>query len=248
MVSTFRRDSMDVCFLTDRGMSRSQNQDAVFATTAPVGSLENLFIVADGMGGHNAGDYASQKAIEIILEIIARNIGAAEVAIQRGITIANAKIYEEAQADEFKRGMGTTVVLATTDAGLLRVANVGDSRLYTLSEAGLEQITLDHSIIEEMVRRGEVSKEVAAHHPKRNFITRAVGAEPAVEVDFFQVPLEGVKSILLCSDGLTNMVEENEIAHVLAERVPAEQKANRLIEMANKAGGHDNISVIIIDI
>ncbi len=238
---------MDVCFLTDKGQARAQNQDSVFATTRCVGSLENLFLVADGMGGHNAGDYASQKAIEIILEIIARNPGSAQTAIHRGLTIANAKIYEEAQSNPEKMGMGTTVVLATTDAGILRVANVGDSRLYTYGDDGLKQITLDHSVIEEMVRRGEVSKEVAAHHPKRNMITRAVGAEPTVDVDFFEVPLIGVKTIMLCSDGLTNMIDEPMIAPILAERAPAEKKANRLIDMANEAGGRDNISVIVID-
>ncbi len=239
---------MDVCYLTDVGRERAQNQDAVFATDKAVGGLENLFLVADGMGGHKAGDYASQKAIEVILETVVRSKESALVVIHRGITIANAKIYDESLSDPGKLGMGTTVVLATTDKGILRVANVGDSRLYILGSQGLQQITQDHSVIEEMYRRGEISKEVAQNHPKRNQITRAVGAESTVDIDFFDVPLDGVASILLCSDGLTNMVEEEDIIGILGNRVPARVKAEALVHMANEAGGRDNISVIVIDL
>lgn len=239
---------MRVSFMTDTGRTRSQNQDAVFATEKPIGVLANLFVIADGMGGHNAGDYASKKAIDLLTHSIAGS-GEQEAisAIQQGITIANEAIYEEASRDSAKAGMGTTMVVATIENHMLRVANVGDSRLYILGAGVLQQVTRDHSVIEEMVRKGEVSKEVAAHHPKRNLITRAVGAEAQVRVDFFDVDLQNVDAVMMCSDGLTNMLEEDRIKDIMSQDISVEDKVEKLVEEANAAGGKDNITVLIVE-
>ena len=189
---------MRVSFMTDTGRTRSQNQDAVFATEKPIGILPNLFVIADGMGGHNAGDYASKKAIDLLTQTIATSKEQEAISvIQQGITIANEAIYREASLDSAKVGMGTTMVVATIENHMLHVANVGDSRLYVLYQGQLRQVTRDHSVIEEMVRKGEVSKEVAAHHPKRNLITRAVGAEEEIRVDFFNVNIEDADAVLM---------------------------------------------------
>ena len=239
---------MRVSFMTDTGRTRSQNQDAVFATREPMGALANLFVIADGMGGHNAGDYASKKAIDLLTDYIA-NSGEQEAvsAIQQGITIANEIIYTEASKDTAKAGMGTTMVVATVEGDILRVANVGDSRLYVMEAGVLRQVTRDHSVIEEMVRKGQVSKEVAQHHPKRNLITRAVGAEDRIRVDFFDVELHNVDAVLMCSDGLTNMLEDDKIAEIMTLDVSVHQKVAGLVEEANLAGGKDNITVLIIE-
>ncbi len=239
---------MRISFMTDTGRMRSQNQDAVFATLEPIGSLANLFLIADGMGGHNAGDYASNKAIDLVKESIAGNLKAEAVpAIYQGITIANETIYQEASADKEKAGMGTTMVAATVDSDLMRVANVGDSRLYVVRDGKLQQVTQDHSVIGEMVRKGEMQKEEAQHHPRRNLITRAVGAEEKVRVDFFDVELSGVEAVLMCTDGLTTMVDESCILEIMTSKDSVEDKVARLIQGANDAGGRDNITVLIIE-
>lgn len=239
---------MKVSFKTDIGCTRSQNQDAVFVSEQPVGPLDNLFIVADGMGGHNAGDYASKKAIDLIVSAIEQDTEDRGIsAIQRGITIANREIFFEASLDEEKSGMGTTVVVATIENDTLKVANVGDSRLYVLSKGDLVQVTRDHSVIEEMVRKGEVSREMAQKHPKRNLITRAVGAEEEVRIDLFDVDLPDVEAVLMCTDGLTTMVSDEKIAEIMSLGMTVEHKVAALVKEANAGGGKDNITVLMIE-
>lgn len=239
---------MKVSFKTDVGCTRSQNQDAVYASCEPIGSLPNLFVVADGMGGHNAGDYASKKAIDIILRsIISDTENDGLFAIQRGITTANEELFYEASHHVEKAGMGTTVVAATIEDNMLRVANVGDSRLYVLSQGTLKQVTRDHSVIEEMVRNGQVSREQAQKHPKRNLITRAVGAEKQVRIDVFQLEMNEVQGILLCTDGLTTMVEDDRIAEIMMLPVTTKCKVEKLVQEANAGGGRDNITVLMIE-
>lgn len=240
---------MKISFMTDTGCMRSQNQDAVFASSEPIGSLPNLFLIADGMGGYSAGDYASKKAIDLVKESIAKDLGTDAVpAIQHGITIANETIYQEACADADKAGMGTTMVAATIDGEkMLRVANVGDSRLYIVRDGELQQVTRDHSVIGEMVRKGEMTKEEARNHPKRNLITRAVGAEAKVRVDFFDVDVSDVTAILMCTDGLTTMVDESHILEILTSKDTIDDKTEKLIQNANDGGGKDNITVILIE-
>ena len=239
---------MKVSFKTDIGCTRSQNQDAVFVSEQPVGPLDNLFIVADGMGGHNAGDYASKKAIDLIVSAIEQDTEDRGIsAIQRGITIANREIFFEASLDEEKSGMGTTVVVATIEDDTLKVANVGDSKLYVLSKGDLVQVTRDHSVIEEMVRKGEVSREMAQKHPKRNLITRAVGAEEEVRIDLFDVDLPDVEAVLMCTDGLTTMVSDEKIAEIMSLGMTVEHKVAALVKEANAGGGKDNITVLMIE-
>ena len=231
---------MNYSVLTDIGRMRSQNQDAVFATEETIGSLPNLFVVADGMGGHKAGEYASSQAIALAKREIASDTGSEPVQIiNQGITAANKSIYEEATQDEDKYGMGTTMVAATLLEDHLCVANVGDSRLYVYRDGQLSQITQDHSVVGEMVRKGEM--------PKRNLITRAVGAEAEVRVDFFDETLQAGDLVLMCTDGLTSMVEESEIEEVLAGSGQVADKVAKLVDLANDHGGKDNITVIVIE-
>ena len=211
--------------ITDVGRMRSQNQDNVYGSTSAIGPLPNLFLVADGMGGHNAGDYASKRAIELVRESVEKSLGTEPVEVLRtAITTANDMLYSEASQQEEKSGMGTTFVAATIVNEELLVANVGDSRLYVLHDGQLRQITLDHSLVEEMVRTGSMSQEMAYHHPKKHMITRAVGAEDKVDIDFFDVSLFGDEIILLCSDGLSNMVEDDRIRELLLAEGSSRQR------------------------
>lgn len=234
--------------LTDVGIKRSQNQDSVFACDDHIGALPNLYIVADGMGGELAGDYASRRCLEVVTEEVARSEESSPVKnLEQAIQLANNLIYEEAQEDPTKSGMGTTFVAATLDQDHLYVANVGDSRLYVASATKLTQITNDHSVVAELVRKGQLDESDARTDNRKNMITRAIGAEASVVVDYFDVILKGQEKILLCSDGLTNMVEDRDIYGVLQSSDTVENKATRLIELANNNGGKDNITAIVIE-
>jgi protein phosphatase len=234
--------------ITDPGQKRAHNEDYVFASDASVGGLPNLFIVADGMGGHNAGDIASETAVKAILEQIRkRKIKTPTKALEEAINHANKAVFDCAKADESKAGMGTTLVAATVVENRLHVANVGDSRLYIVRGGELVQVTHDHSLVEEMLRSGTISKAAAEHHPAKHKITRAVGVEEDVRIDFFDEPMDDIRAIFLCSDGLSNMVEAETIRDVLASDKKVKQKAERLVELANAAGGKDNITVLVID-
>ena len=232
---------------TDVGQKRKINQDSVFATEEQVGSLPNLFVVADGMGGHNAGDFASRFAVNAVTEYIRGSREKNPVRIlQDAINSANAGIIAEAAANAELAGMGTTLVAATIIDGHAYIANVGDSRLY-LMDGVLRQITKDHSLVEEMVRLGEITEEDAKHHPDKNIITRALGTVPDIEIDFFDFPLDPGATILMCSDGLTNMVEDPEIEGILRGGGLPKEKTESLIDAANANGGKDNIAVILIE-
>ncbi len=233
--------------VTDIGKKRKLNQDYVYVSEKPIGNLPNLFIVADGMGGHNAGDYASKCAVETIVREIRGCFEKNPVRIlSKAIRIANDQIRQKAREDQSLQGMGTTVVAATCLGHYLQVANIGDSRLYIINHE-VRQVTRDHSLVEEMVRMGGIDKAAARNHPDKNIITRAVGAMDTVEIDFFHEELKPGDIILLCSDGLTNMLEDEEIGNILRETVSIEERARKLIEAANNNGGRDNIAVIIID-
>ena len=222
------------------------NQDYVFASQDTVGNLPNLFAVADGMGGHNAGDYASSHAVRILVDEIREDTDYNPVkVIRHAIETANTEIIEQAQKDEKLRGMGTTMVVATIVGQYAYVANVGDSRLYVVDKQ-LRQITRDHSLVQEMVRMGEITAEEARNHPDKNIITRALGASEEVDIDFFDVQLEEKNRILLCSDGLSNMVADEEIQKILGDSPDIVQSGRQLVATANTNGGRDNISVILI--
>lgn len=234
--------------MTHIGRRRDMNQDYMYTSTTPVGSLPNLFVVADGMGGHNAGEYASRFTVDKVVEVISQN-GQQEpvAAMKEALTEANSQLLEEAGAEPSKSGMGTTVVAATVIGDLLHVANIGDSRLYVIDHEAIRQITRDHSLVEEMVRLGEMDKAAAKVHPDKNIITRAIGVTRELAVDFFEVKLRPEDMILLCSDGLTNMVEDEEIKEIVLEQKNIVEKAEKLINTANENGGKDNITVILIE-
>ena len=234
--------------VTNMGRKRKINQDYVYSSEQPVGNLPNLFLVADGMGGHNAGDYASQVAVETIVESAADSPETDPLRILDGaIQSANRRIRELAASSPLLEGMGTTVVAASCAGDRLYVANVGDSRLYVVNHFEIKQITRDHSWVEEMVRRGGIGREEARNHPDKNIITRAVGADDTVKADFFSVRLEEDDEILMCTDGLTNMLEDEEIRMILDGARDIVEKAQELVQAANDNGGRDNISVILIE-
>lgn len=238
---------MKVCSLTDIGASREINQDYLYSSDEPVGRLPNLFVVADGMGGHNAGEFASRYAVETIVDTASKTEKRDIVAIlTESVETANAAI--KAYADEHigMAGMGTTVVAAVLNGHNLVTANVGDSRLYLVGSE-IRQISRDHSLVQEMIRMGELDAKRARLHPDKNIITRAVGAEKTVLVDLFESVLEPGDRILLCSDGLTNMVEDSVILETLNQEGDLESKTEQLVRLANENGGKDNITVITID-
>ena len=233
--------------ITDIGKRRSVNQDFVYASDQPVGNLSNMLIVADGMGGHNAGDLASRYTVESMVDYIENAREQRPIPLlSESIHHANELVMEKAKTDRALEGMGTTVVAATIKDDYLYVANVGDSRLYLIDQE-IEQITRDHSLVEEMIRVGELQRKDARSHPDRNIITRAIGARAPVKVDFFDVKLEQGDKILLCSDGLTNMVEDEDILYIVKKSASLKEAAQRLITEANKTGGKDNISVVLAE-
>ena len=234
--------------ITNIGKKRKLNQDYVYTSEQPVGKLPNIFIVADGMGGHKAGDYASKVTVETIVEEIVKSQEEdPEIVFEHAIQIANTLIRKRAGESPDLEGMGTTVVAATCKGDILQVANVGDSRLYITNRREIRQITKDHSLVEEMIRMGGIGREEARNHPDKNIITRAVGADDTIKPDFFSVKLDVGDMILMCTDGLTNMLDDEEIRMILEESRDMVEKAESLVEAANAKGGRDNISVILID-
>lgn len=233
--------------LTDVGKRRKENQDYIFTSEKPIGNLPNLFLVADGMGGHKAGDYASRYTVETICEIVERSLEKdPRIVLSQAIDAANEHIRKKSLEDANMNGMGTTIVAATYLGGRLQVANVGDSRLYVVGEA-IRQITQDHSYVEELVRKGGLDRDSARNHPDKNIITRAVGAGDTVDIDFFSVMLKPGELVLMCTDGLSNMLEDEEIRMILEGQRDLVEKVESLINEANNRGGKDNISVVIIE-
>ncbi len=238
--------SMKSYSATDVGRKRKINQDSIFASDRPVGNLPNLYIVADGMGGHNAGDFASRYAVNTVRGYIERSGEHNPVKlIDEAIRLANSGILREASEHEEMYGMGTTIVVTTVIDGYAYTANVGDSRLYFF-DGTLSQITKDHSLVSEMVRLGEITEEEALTHPDRNIITRAVGAAEDIDIDFFDYQVMPDSFLLMCSDGLTNMVSDEEIRRILSSPADTEEKTRILVDTANENGGIDNIAVLII--
>lgn len=233
--------------LTDIGLKRQLNQDFVFTSELPVGKLPNLFVVADGMGGHKAGELASRFTVETIVEYITNSKETNPViVIREAIQAANTVIREKAMSDESMEGMGTTVVVATCIGDELCVANVGDSRLYIVNRE-IHQITRDHSLVEEMVRMGSIEQDAVRMHPDKNIITRAIGALEEIEVDFFHKKLKNKDIILMCTDGLTNMLDDEQIRMIICGQRDIASMASELINAANQNGGKDNIAVIIVE-
>ena len=232
---------------TDVGRHRPVNQDSVLAERP-------LWVVADGMGGHAAGEVASQLALLTLREAARPAPGhrASTAQVAEAVRIANRAVLDRASADASLRGMGTTIcALALVDEGAgphLAVANVGDSRCYVFVDGQMTQVSRDHSYVEDLVAAGEITPAEALVHPRRHIVTRALGVEPVVDVDVWQRPLVVGERYLLCSDGLTNEVSDATLAHVLAQPDPPQVIADRLVAMANEAGGRDNITVLVVDV
>lgn len=229
--------------LTDRGRKRPSNEDA-FGFSVEHG----IYVVCDGMGGAAAGEIASSIAVDEILRHLAshREPGATlpELA-QNAVAAANNAIYSRAERNPRLNGMGTTLVALVVEERRAWVLNVGDSRCYRLRESRLEQITLDHSLVEEQVRMGRMSQSEAVRSPLRNVITRALGTQASVTPDCFEIQAEPGDVFMLCSDGLTREITDPAIESILRRDVPLEDRCARLIDAAKKAGGHDNITCIL---
>jgi protein phosphatase len=237
---------MRVFSATDVGQKRHMNQDFIYTSEGPIGNLPNLFVVADGMGGHNAGDFASRYGVSVLVESIRRDKNFNPVKIMRNaIEAANREILTQSRSDPSMAGMGTTMVVCTIVGGYAYNANVGDSRLY-LAASEMTQITQDHSLIAEMVRLGELTPEEGRNHPDKNIITRAVGTSENIKIDFFDIKPDSGDQILMCSDGLTNMVGDDRIYEILKGK-DIEDKAQVLVNEANANGGKDNIAVVVVE-
>lgn len=233
--------------ITDIGKNRQINQDYIFCEENSIGRLPNLFIVADGMGGHNAGDYASRFCVEVFTEQIRKNEQKTPIGmIEESLQYTNDLLIEQARDNNGLQGMGTTFVAATIIDSVMYVANIGDSRLYVIGD-GIKQITEDHSLVEEMVKTGEIARKDMRFHPNKNIITRALGANAKLVTDYFEINLTEDDTVLICSDGLTNMLDDQEILKIV-EKYPEdlETVAKTLVQSANENGGKDNISIVIV--
>jgi protein phosphatase len=226
---------------TDTGRQRQANEDSYLARSP-------LFVVADGMGGAQAGEVASLTAVQAFEGGLP--VGAPEEALQASISSANRTIHDRAHSDSSLAGMGTTITAAAVDSEResVVIGHVGDSRAYRLRDGILQRLTRDHSLVEEMRRRGQITEEQAEDHPQRSIITRALGPEPEVEVDIQSVPSEPGDVFLLCSDGLTTMVGDERIRDLIVSSPSLDAATRSLIEEANRAGGRDNITVVLFEV
>lgn len=238
---------MDVYYQTDQGQRRKNNEDAVGVFWNKV--KIPLGIVADGMGGHQAGDVASQLLIDTLgkswqlTQIDSKR--AAEAWVSCELLNINQLIYEQGMQDEERSGMGTTVVLSVALGEDLLIAHVGDSRAYLYQNNELHLVTEDHSLVNELVKRGEITEEEALVHPRKSVLVRSIGMPGLVQVDVNWYQWQAYDQLLLCSDGLTNMVSFEEISHILSLSDTLSYKASQLVSQANKAGGLDNITLLL---
>ncbi|WP_186577517.1 Stp1/IreP family PP2C-type Ser/Thr phosphatase [Aquibacillus kalidii] len=240
---------MNGYFLTDTGKVREHNEDsgAIFVNS----NNQLLAIVADGMGGHKAGDVASQMVISSLGERWDEDKpfstpGDAEQWLSDSILETNNKVYAYAQENEECSGMGTTVVAVICTSDFISIAHIGDSRCYLYNDQGYKQVTEDHSLVNELVKTGQISKEDAEYHPRKNVLLRALGTEVGAKPDIQTIGWDVRNSILICSDGLTNKVLDNELEEYIKEDMELKDIAQRLIDLANERGGEDNISVALV--
>ena len=226
---------------TDTGRQRRDNEDSAFAR-APV------FVVADGMGGAQAGEVASRIAVEAFEQGLPDS-GSPEERLATRVREANAQIYERSRTERSRAGMGTTLTAAYVDDTHVAIAHVGDSRAYLFRDGTLQRLTQDHSLVDELVRRGKLTEEQAAEHPQRSIITRALGPEPDVEVDTWTYPARAGDVVLLCSDGLSSMVPAATIEQLLDQhRGDLRTAGKALIHAANRGGGEDNITAVLFEL
>ena len=233
--------------MTDVGRKREINQDYVYVTDKSIGPFPNLLVVADGMGGHKDGDFASKYTVKVLREELGKTALEKPEEILRDVVLtANHKLICAAQSDVKLEGMGTTLVAATVIGNTLYFSNVGDSRLYLINDK-IRQISKDHSLVEEMVRLGGIKAEEAKHHPDKNIITRAMGVKEDVEADIYERRLKKGDIILMCTDGLSNMVEDEDMFDIVKSARDIVEAVLMLIEKANSNGGRDNIGVVMAE-
>lgn len=233
---------MEYFGLSDIGKTREINQDAFCAH-------DNVFILCDGMGGHKAGEIASNEAvadIDAVLGELMNEEGGIFVKITSAVNHANNRVYRMSLENPVYSGMGTTCDVCVITQDGVHIGHVGDSRVYMYSSGGLFQITKDHSLVEEMIDSGEISRSEAESFVSKNYITRALGTQPGVRTDTYLAAFKPGDILLMCSDGLTNMVPEIDIAYVLSSKMTLEEMAKELISRANDNGGPDNITVVLV--
>lgn len=243
--------------LTDVGRKRSHNEDSYL-----INDDLSLFIVADGMGGHSGGEFASRMSVETILEVVKNITSDPEATVISGVNTADAdfgdrlryaietasgKIYDQSLYDQSLKGMGTTTVAALFHENQLYVANVGDSRAYLFHANKMSQITTDHSLVTEQVKAGLLNENDAKKHKLKNIITRSVGYQEQVEIDLKKFDLHLGDKLLLCSDGLSNMVNDQEIERIVVNH-PIKGACKKLVDSANEHGGEDNVTVVLVEV
>ena len=236
---------MEFYYITDPGRVRERNEDSVIICTNA--REEILMIVADGMGGHKDGEVASNIALSLISDRFKNissvgNIDDAINWIQSTVNEANAEIFKYVAAHPESQGMGTTVVLSVLTPEFLLIGNIGDSSGYIFKNKKMQKVTVDHTLVNLLVKSGELTEEEAKNHPKKNVLMKALGSSTNVEMDIFNVELN-FDGIFLCSDGLTNMLDDNQISKVLSENISIKEKLEKLVFKANNRGGNDNISI-----
>ncbi len=238
--------------ISDRGLVREINED-YYGIISDCPGIEAAFIIADGMGGHNSGEVASRIAVESVTKALQNNpaefadSGQIPDRLEMLVVEANREVYIKSMDNSGDHGMGTTMTLAVISGDMIYIAHVGDSRLYLIRNSEIKRITTDHSYIEELVKKGSLTREEAERHPQKNIITRALGLPGDIEVDRYDLKIEDEDSFVICTDGLTNMLTEEEIIRIAAGSDP-EEACSRMVEAANGNGGEDNITVIVIRI
>ena len=233
--------------LSDKGMVRPNNEDSFYIGESAT-NQRMLFVIADGMGGHNAGEVASSIAVEIMKKTAeeARPDMCACDILRKGAADANNVIYSTAATEKRFSNMGTTITAAMFENNELYIVNVGDSRAYLYSGGALKQATQDHSYVQELMNEGLLTKQEADTHPQRNYITRSLGVEDEVEADIYCLPWKSGDRLLLCTDGLTQHLSDDEIRHILSSFSTPEFTADAFVKLANARGGSDNITVIAV--
>ena len=242
---------MKIVAKTDKGLVRENNQDAYAVGELP-GEVA-WAVVCDGMGGAAGGNIASALAVKVISDKITSSYNekmrdsSIKNLLDSAITAANIEVYDMAYSRPDLKGMGTTVVAVVVRDNVAHIAHAGDSRAYIVNDYGVEQITVDHSLVQNLVDRGEITKEEAEHHPNKNVITRALGVDKRIDVDFSEVDMQENETLVLCTDGLSNCVNNAEMAEDIKDG-QYYAFADRLVKRANKNGGNDNITVVAIAI
>ncbi len=241
---------MQIFGLSDVGLKRADNQDTCVYELLDADRA--VFVVCDGMGGAQAGNVASSIAAGVFLDHVKQHLRPhvsdryAQSVLQNAVNFANYEVYRRSVTDESCSGMGTTLVGGFFQEGHGMLANIGDSRAYRLSPDGIARITRDHSVVEEMVASGRITEEQARRHPRRNLITRALGTDERVRADYYPFTLEEPQMLLLCSDGLSGMIEDSSIHSIYLEHADAETCARSLVDAANDGGGQDNITAFLL--